>query len=114
METNIAVAVALVYVRRKQHWSACHLWVHPILQTKDQYGEFCQLVQELRLDSDHSQWSFRLDIALFDDLFVRVGLHIRKQSVSLTHRNSCMYSMCHEQVGLLQFSVYGSFKQNNL
>ncbi|XP_073714916.1 uncharacterized protein [Misgurnus anguillicaudatus] len=61
------------------------VWVHQILQRRNQLGEFHQLLQELRLDDGRFQRYFRLSRAQFDDLLFRVGERISLQDTNYRH-----------------------------
>ena len=67
----VQVAGALVHRRGKQvhrRW-----WVHPILRTRNQRGEYHALVQELRLDALLFHQYFRMPPDHFDELLGKVG-----------------------------------------
>lgn len=57
----VAFGVALLYLKRRRRRS---VWVHAILQARQQLREYHRLVQELRLDDSR----FRLDRDQFDSL----------------------------------------------
>ncbi|RXN39390.1 nuclease HARBI1 [Labeo rohita] len=78
----VAFGVALLYLRRRRRRS---VWVHEILQARQQLGEYHRLVQELRLDDDRFQRYFRLDREQFDNLLSKVGPRIARQDTSYRH-----------------------------
>lgn len=66
------VAVAAL-VHRRGRLARRRWWVHPILRTRKQRGEFHVLVQELRLDTMLFEQYFRMPPAYFDELLSKVG-----------------------------------------
>ncbi|RXN04065.1 nuclease HARBI1 [Labeo rohita] len=78
----VAFGVALLYLRRRRRRS---VWVHEILQARQQLGEYHRLVQELRLDDDRFQRYFRLDREQFDNLLSKVGPRIARQDTNYWH-----------------------------
>ena len=67
----VQVAGALVHRRGKRvhrRW-----WVHPVLRTRNQRGEYHALVQELRLDALLFHQYFRMPPDHFDELLGKVG-----------------------------------------
>jgi len=69
---------ALLYRRRKSK-KRRPVWVHPILQTREKYGEFHQLVTELRLFGSQFKDYFRLTTTQFEHVLTLVGPLIAKQ-----------------------------------
>ena len=67
----VAFGVALLHLRRRR--PRRRIWVHEILQGREQHGEFHRLVQELRLDGERFQRYFRLDREQFDQLLSMIG-----------------------------------------
>lgn len=55
------------------------MWVHDILQAREELGEGYRLVQELRLDGARFQRAFRLTVEQFDSLLSKVGPLITMQ-----------------------------------
>ncbi|KAK7162422.1 hypothetical protein R3I93_006656 [Phoxinus phoxinus] len=78
-EQVIAFGVALLYLRSRRRRS---VWVHDILQARQQFGEYHRLVQELRLDDSRFQQYFRLDRNQFDNLLSKVGPRIERQDTN--------------------------------
>ncbi|KAK7175588.1 hypothetical protein R3I93_002497 [Phoxinus phoxinus] len=66
-------------MRRRRRRS---VWVHDILQARQQLGEYHRLVQELRLDDSRFQQYFRLDRSQFDNLLSKVGPRIGRQDTN--------------------------------
>ena len=58
------------------------VWVHDILRTRTQLGEYHHLLQELRLDDGRFQRYFRLTLAQFEDLLARVGARISRMDTN--------------------------------
>uniref|UniRef100_A0A9J7XNE0 DDE Tnp4 domain-containing protein n=1 Tax=Cyprinus carpio carpio TaxID=630221 RepID=A0A9J7XNE0_CYPCA len=77
--SRFAFGVALLCLRRRRRRS---VWVHDILQARQQLGEYHRLVQELRLDDGRFQRYFRLDRDQFDNLLSKVGPRIVRQDTS--------------------------------
>uniref|UniRef100_A0A3B4HC48 DDE Tnp4 domain-containing protein n=1 Tax=Pundamilia nyererei TaxID=303518 RepID=A0A3B4HC48_9CICH len=82
VELALEERVSLLYVlwraeqRRKRR--PRHTWVHQVLQTREQFGEFHHLLQELRLDDGRFQRYHRLSLGQFEDLLSRVGPRIAR------------------------------------
>ncbi|KAK0139803.1 Protein ALP1-like [Merluccius polli] len=77
---RVSVVAALLHVRRRRR-VRLH-WVHPILRTRNQRGEFHSLVQELRLDSLRFEQYFRMPPEYFDELLSKVGPLITRADTS--------------------------------
>ena len=56
--------------------------MHPIIQSRSEFGEFHHLLQELREDEVRPQGYFRLSRSQFDDLLARVGARITLQDTN--------------------------------
>ncbi|KAK0134928.1 Protein ALP1-like [Merluccius polli] len=82
-EEIVAFGVALLYLRRRR--PRRRIWVHEILQGREQHGEFHRLVQELRLDGERFQRYFRLDREQFDRLLSTVGPVITMTTTNYRH-----------------------------
>ncbi len=54
-------------------------WVHPILQTREEQGEF-HLLKELRNYPDHFQVYFKMSVVQFDMLLAILEPHIKRRS----------------------------------
>ena len=54
-------------------------WVHPILQKRNELGEFHTLIPELELDSERFKGYFRMTPAVFNELYDLVRNNIKKQ-----------------------------------
>ncbi|KAL7384014.1 hypothetical protein ABVT39_022614 [Epinephelus coioides] len=57
-EDSLAICAAVWYLRRRR------VWVHDILQGREQHGEYHRLVRELLLDGERFQRYFRLNISV--------------------------------------------------
>ncbi|CAM4571098.1 unnamed protein product [Leuciscus chuanchicus] len=66
--------------RRRDHRR--RIWAHQTLRRRTQFGEFHNLLQELRLDDGRFQRYFRLSRAQFDDLLSRIGARITLQDTN--------------------------------
>ena len=79
------VRVALVAAAYRAHQRRRRVrrrwWVHPILRTRLQRGEYHVLVQELRLDAFRFELHFRMSPEDLDQLLCKVGPHHLKLSV---------------------------------
>ncbi|MED6256945.1 hypothetical protein ATANTOWER_002716 [Ataeniobius toweri] len=62
-----------------------HLWVHQILQRRNQFGRYHHLLQEQRLDDGRFQRYFRLSRTQFEDLLLLVGGQISLQDTYYRH-----------------------------
>ena len=62
---------------KKRRW-----WIHPILQRRNQLGEYHRLVMELELDSERWKKYFRVSKEQFEHLLHMIGNDIQKQSVN--------------------------------
>ena len=67
---GVAVVAALLHVHKRvrRRW-----WVHPILRTRNQRGEYHALVREMRLDALIFEQYFRMPPIYFDELLGKVG-----------------------------------------
>ena len=54
-------------------------WVHPLLERREQHGEFHQLIQELKLYHDRFRQYFRMSLAEFEALLAILGPDLMKQ-----------------------------------
>uniref|UniRef100_A0A8C1SJ28 DDE Tnp4 domain-containing protein n=1 Tax=Cyprinus carpio TaxID=7962 RepID=A0A8C1SJ28_CYPCA len=77
------VLVLCLLRRRRKHLEKRRLWVHPILRTRNERGEFHSLIQELRLDKDRHKEYFRLCPADFDRLLRMIAPLIERQDTIL-------------------------------
>ncbi|KAK0133604.1 Protein ALP1-like [Merluccius polli] len=68
---RVSVVAALLHGRGRRRYRL-H-WVHPILRTRNQRGEYHSLVQELRLNSLLFEQYFRMPPEYFDELLGKVG-----------------------------------------
>ncbi|RXN38386.1 ANTAGONIST OF LIKE HETEROCHROMATIN PROTEIN 1-like protein [Labeo rohita] len=75
--------LALCLLRRRRQLLQKRLWVHPILRSRNERGEFHSLIQELHLDEDRHKEYFRLSTAEFDRLLTMVAPVIEKQDTTL-------------------------------
>ncbi|KAL1277051.1 hypothetical protein QQF64_023724 [Cirrhinus molitorella] len=66
----------------KMHVHFTKPMVIKVLQSRIQFGEFHQLLQELRLDDGHFQWYFQLSWSQFDELLSCVGGRIVLQDTN--------------------------------
>ncbi|KAM4541691.1 putative nuclease HARBI1 [Odontesthes bonariensis] len=84
-DQDIIACVGLLYLqhlqstRRRRRRRRRRMWVHDIIQAREQYGEGYRLVQELRLDGAKFQGAFRLTVEQFDSLLSKVGPLITMQ-----------------------------------
>lgn len=78
--------LALLYIRRKKNKRNIpkrRFWVHPILQLKQQQGDWHNLVREMQLQNDETYFNYmRLTPKMFDYLLSRVGSLITKQETN--------------------------------
>ncbi len=82
--TDLIVLVLCFFLRRRQkHLQRTRLWVHPILQSRNERGELYSLIQELRLDEDSHKEYFWLSTVEFDRLLTMVAPVIEKQDTTL-------------------------------
>uniref|UniRef100_A0A9J7YEV0 DDE Tnp4 domain-containing protein n=1 Tax=Cyprinus carpio carpio TaxID=630221 RepID=A0A9J7YEV0_CYPCA len=77
------VLVLCLLRRRRKRLEKRRLWVHPILRTRNERGEFHSLIQELRLDEDRHKEYFRLCPADFDRLLRMIAPLIERQDTTL-------------------------------
>uniref|UniRef100_A0A3B3SIP3 Zgc:194221 n=1 Tax=Paramormyrops kingsleyae TaxID=1676925 RepID=A0A3B3SIP3_9TELE len=79
-DRQVVARAAPFYLQRRRRRRS--QWVHPILQARQQHGEYHRLVQELRLDDGRFQTYFRLDKGQFDSLLSKVGPRITRLDTS--------------------------------
>lgn len=54
-------------------------WVHPILQRKQQQGDWYNLIQEMRFQNDYTFFSYmRMTSIMFDYVLAKIGHKITK------------------------------------
>ncbi|XP_063043748.1 uncharacterized protein LOC134438093 [Engraulis encrasicolus] len=68
--------VLLCLERRKKKRD---FWVHPLLQRRQQQGEYHNLVQELKLYAGRFKQYFRMSVSEFEALLLIVAPHLEKQ-----------------------------------
>jgi hypothetical protein len=81
MENSRAVVLALL-LRRRRNKRKRLFWVHPINQKRSTYGEYCHLVNELRLDEERFRMYFHLPPNVFEELLEKVGPTIFKKDTN--------------------------------
>lgn len=76
--------LALLYIiRRKRNVRKRRFWVHPILQLKQQQGDWHNLVREMQLQNDKTYFNYmRMPPTMFDNILSRVGPLITKQKTN--------------------------------
>lgn len=77
----------LLYRRRaKRRQKNRQIWVHPINERREDVGAFYTLFPDLRNDEDKFFNYFRMSIASFDELHIRLKSKIQRQNTTM--RNS--------------------------
>lgn len=82
MEDSRRTAAALLLLRRRRRRRNRRFWIHPILERRQQLGEYHRLVQELKLDEDRFFQYFRMSKEVFQILLCKVGPVIAKRSTN--------------------------------
>ena len=80
MDDSQATALALALLRRRKRKR--RFWVHLINQKRNQFGEYCHLVKELRDHGDRLATYFRMDHQAFDELVEKVSAIIYKRGTN--------------------------------
>ena len=70
--------LALLY-RRRKYKKYRSVWIHPILKTREKYGEFHRVVSELWLYGSQFKDYFRLTTTQFEHVLTLVGPLISKE-----------------------------------
>ena len=73
----------LLREREQQRHRQQRLWVRPVLATRNEEGEYCLLVQQLRGDPDGFHKYFRMLPADFDFLLDLVKVDIEKETTTM-------------------------------
>ncbi|KAA8585589.1 hypothetical protein FQN60_004283, partial [Etheostoma spectabile] len=98
-----ALAVALLYWRRKQKIKKRSLWVKYYLTERHQYGEFHHLVGELRLNFREYLWVL---CCQFDEILHRVGPQIKRNN---TRFWKCIFPADHLAICLRHLATGDSY-----
>ncbi|XP_024885677.1 uncharacterized protein LOC112463488 [Temnothorax curvispinosus] len=79
----------LIYSRIQRTNNQCAIqkqrryWVHPILQRKQQQGDWYNLIQEMRFQNDETFFSYmRMSSIMFDSVLAKVGPKITKMETN--------------------------------
>uniref|UniRef100_A0AAX7V7Q6 Transposase Helix-turn-helix domain-containing protein n=1 Tax=Astatotilapia calliptera TaxID=8154 RepID=A0AAX7V7Q6_ASTCA len=78
LEERVSLLYLLWRAEQRRKRRPRRTWVHQVLETRDQFGEFHHLLQELRLDDGRFQRYHRLSLGQFEDLLSRVGPRIAR------------------------------------
>lgn len=78
----------LLYIRKRKEKRNVNIskrkhWIHPILRLKQQQGDWCNLIHEMRLQGDQTFFSYmRMTSIMFDILLAKVGPSIVKMETN--------------------------------
>uniref|UniRef100_A0A3P8N7S1 DDE Tnp4 domain-containing protein n=1 Tax=Astatotilapia calliptera TaxID=8154 RepID=A0A3P8N7S1_ASTCA len=78
LEERVSLLYLLWRAEQRRKRRPRRTWVHQVLETREQFGEFHHLLQELRLDDGRFQRYHRLSLGQFEDLLTRVGPRIAR------------------------------------
>ena len=73
MDNIEAIAFLLLLRRRANRKALKRLWIHPINEARNTFGEYSHLVRELRLDNSRFFQYFRMETEVFDELLRITG-----------------------------------------
>jgi hypothetical protein len=77
-----ALALAMVYGRRRRKRLPRRWWVHPINAKRPWYGEYHHLMPDLRRHEQRFYRYFRMKYAEFDLLMVMLAEHLQKTTTN--------------------------------
>ena len=81
MNRRQATAALLLHRRQKYH----RYWVHPINQSREQFGEFHMLYKDLRKYPDRFYTYYRMSTDQFDYILAQIEHLIYKSSTNWRH-----------------------------
>ena len=80
---NRRQATAALLLHRRQKY--CRYWVHPINQSREQFGEFHMLYKDLRKYPDRFYTYYQMSMDQFDYILAQIEHLIYKSSTNWRH-----------------------------